>query len=310
MVVNLASYRFPTTSKIDLEKPVDEAKVTMSPPDMDDVPLEFGCLTTLPEPSNHSWQEFFVVHTPRSVLTPITPGFPRGGDSFPDDAEMLHRADHGDITMQEIPIDSEEPILEMQEESADFLAGMPFLDQAPEELMQSGLFPESHHEPVPMAVDENLSHLLTPEAPTALEELQQLREAVEISENGERALRERSHIEGQRISPAESLETFVLGPISGPGRRQRRRRHLIVDPVTTLSAHQIRSQIARIDNLTVPIRRPTLLETAESMLQRLSAQLIPVGIRSRISRLQTLPEPTDLFSYVISPPEEEVPETG
>ncbi|GFQ77385.1 rad21_Rec8_N domain-containing protein [Trichonephila clavata] len=312
MVIKIASFRVPTTSSIDLEKPVDEAKVTMSPPDMDDVPLEFGCLTTLPEPSNHSWQEFFMVPSPFSpeedVLTPITPGYPLGRDSFPDDAEMLHRADHGDITMQEIPIDSEEPILEMQEESADFLPGVPFLDQAHEEQIQSGLFPESHHEPVPMAIDENLSHLLTPEAPTALEEFQQLREAIDISQNGEIAQQERNHGEEQRISPAESAETFVLGPIAGPGRRQRRRRHLIIDPVTTLSGQQIQSQIARIDNLTVPIRRPTLLETAESMLRRLSTQFIPIGIRSRINRLQTLSEPTDLFSYVISPPEE-VPET-
>ncbi|GFU09359.1 rad21_Rec8_N domain-containing protein [Nephila pilipes] len=305
IVVKLGSYKIQITSSIDLGEQFHGSKVTMVPPNMDDVPMEFGCLTPVPEPTDHTWQEFFVVHSPKSseegVLTPSTLGYPQGRDSFPDDAEMLHRADYADITMREIPIDSEEPIPEeMQEESVDFFADWPVTDPAPSERIQSGLFSESQDEPVPMMIDEHLPFLLTPEAPIALDDIQQQRDRVEIS-HGEIPL--------QEISSAESSETFVLGPIPGPGPRQRRRRHLLIDPVTNLSAQQIHSNMARADNFTVRLRRPSLLETSESMLKRLSTKFIPIGIRSRINRLRTLPKPTDLFSYVINPPDV-VPETG
>ncbi|GIY38905.1 rad21_Rec8_N domain-containing protein [Caerostris darwini] len=302
LVIRLGTFKeTQSTCTIDLEKTIDASKVTMCPPDMINVPLEFGRLLPTPEPVDHHC-DFFFVPSPRSSAENYSASV--------SGSEMLHTVSRADITMQELPEDSEEPIPQemLLEEPVDFLTDLPFLEPTPvEQVGRSDDLIEPQQQPLPITDDQSLSFLLTPEAVTT--EPLQLR--IETAPDIDVNLQQIGLAETRkRALPEDSQETFVLAPITVPGQRRRKRRHLIVDSETALSFQQIQTNLAHVDNYTVPNyqRRVSLLETPESMFKRLSSSIVAKGIQSRIKRLQTLQEPSDLFPYAISPPEK-IPET-
>ncbi|CAL1271932.1 unnamed protein product [Larinioides sclopetarius] len=153
--------------------------------------------------------------------------------------------------------------------------------------------------PIP-ADQQHLSFLLSPEDVPVLDETLQSRQGAEPS-LGDMTIQGTSPVIQPRTS-MDDFQSFILGPVPVPGQRRPRRRHLVIDPVTSMSSEQLRTQLSRVDTHTVPayLRRASLGELTESMFRRLSNQLVPSGIRNRLQRLQTLQQPTDLFPYVVS----------
>ncbi|GBM26883.1 hypothetical protein AVEN_264741-1 [Araneus ventricosus] len=305
LIIRLGMFKVPVGSVIDLDKALDGSKVTMTF-NMDNVPLEFGSFKSIQDPLSYYWGDYFDIPTPKSseeALSFISAEQERDIDMLDEGAEMLHRAHPADITMQEVPELSEEPIPEeIPEEPVDFLSDFPPLEEAP--LEPSVPLPETQQAaPVPADV-HHLSFLLSPEDVPVLEETLQSRQGVEPS-SGDMTIQGTSPVIQPRTSIAD-FESFTLGPVPAPGRRRPRRRHLIIDPVTCISSEQLRAQLSRVDTQTVPayLRRASLHELPESMFRRLSSQLVPSGIRNRLRRLQTLQQPTDLFPYVVGLPDE------
>ncbi|GIY49255.1 rad21_Rec8_N domain-containing protein [Caerostris extrusa] len=249
LVIRLGTFKeTQSTCTIDLERPIDASKVTMCPPDMINVPLEFGRFYLLQNQLIIIVISFFVP-SPRSSAENYSASV--------SGSEMLHTVSRADITMQELPEDSEEPIPQemLLEEPVDFLTDLPFLEPT----LSDDLI-EPQQQPLPITDDQKFIFLLTPEAATT--EPLQLR--IETAPDIDVNLQEIGLAETRkRALPEDSQETFVLAPITVPGQRRRKRRHLIVDSETALSFQQIQTNLAHVDNYAVPNyqRRVTLLET-------------------------------------------------
>ncbi|XP_055950990.1 uncharacterized protein LOC129985103 [Argiope bruennichi] len=307
LIVRFGNVKKQEGTTINLEKTPDKSKVTLTL-NMDNAPIEFGNLKFIQEPVTHYWGDYFAISTPRSseeALSFISPERERDIEMIDEATEMMHQAHPADITMQELPEVSEEPFPEgMPEEPVDFLSDFRPLEDAPIEQIQSIPLLEAQQQEAPTLVGENLSFLLSPEDIPVLEEIHQSRQGAESSSGG-LTTQAASPVIQPRRSTTDS-ENFILPPVPIPGQRRTRRRHLIIDSAISLSSEQLRANIARADTQTVPsnLRRVSFLETPESMFRRLSRQLVPLGIRNRLRRLQTLQYPADSYPYVLGLPDE------